>query len=118
MKESAFTSSMPGEFVKNLNGFTTFRPHPLPPTVPWTMTLARQLSDVDTILGRLDGTAKSLPDRKILVRSFVRREAQLSSYIENTYASYDDVAVADAGKVRGEISGPVRETLNAERAIS
>jgi uncharacterized protein YegJ (DUF2314 family) len=91
VRESDFTDQMPGAFVKNLGGFTTFCPAPLPPVVPLTMSLARQPSEVDTMLGRLDGTAKALPDRKILVRSFVRREAQLSSYIENTCARYEAI---------------------------
>ncbi len=91
---------------------------PLPPSLTLSTAQVRQIDFVSNALGRLDGTAKGLPDRKILVRSFVRREAQLSSYIENTYARYEDVAVADTGTVRGEIAGPVRETLNAERAIN
>ena len=94
----------------------TFSPAPLPPEFVIPPSLLRRIDIVANVLGRLDGTAKALPDRKILIRSFVRREAQLSSYIENTYASYADVAVAAAGNVRGEISGPVRETLNAELA--
>jgi Fic family protein len=109
---------MSGTLGKNLQGVLTFSPFPLPPALTLSPSLMRRIDVVANVLGRLDGTAKALPDRKILVRSFVRREAQLSSYIENTYASYDDVAVAEAGKIRGEIAGPVRETLNAERAIN
>ena len=71
--------------------------------------------------GRLQGTALALPDPKILIRSFVRREAQLSSYIENTYARYDDVAAAAAANQQDDrqptASNEVVETLNAERAI-
>jgi Fic family protein len=109
---------MPGRLVMNLQGVLTFAPAPLPPaglTLP--MPMLRQLSLVDNTLGRLEGTAKGLPDRRILIRSFVRREAQLSSYIENTYARYEEVAAA-ADEGRADVSEPVRETLNAERAIN
>lgn len=119
MREAEFTSQMPGSFVRNLQGTLTFAPLPLPPALALPNSLLRQISVVDNTLGRLDGTAKALPDRKILVRSFVRREAQLSSYIENTYARYEDVAEAESGMLgRDEVAEPVRETLNAERAIN
>jgi len=117
LKESDFTSQMPGSFVKNLQGATTFAPAPLPPALSLPLSLLKRISVVDNMLGRLDGTAKALPDQKILVRSFVRREAQLSSYIENTYARYEEVAAADADTDHAEVNEPVRETLNAERAI-
>ena len=95
MKEADFTGQMPGEFVRNLQGTLTFSPLPLPPALSLPMGLVRRVGIVENTLGRLDGTAKALPDRQILIRSFVRREAQLSSYIENTYARYDEVAAAD-----------------------
>ena len=48
----------------------------------------------------------------------MRREAQLSSYIENTYASYEQIAIADQDEhKRGDANDDVRETLNAEHAI-
>jgi Fic family protein len=109
---------MPGSLLKNLQGMTTFSPAPLPPKLILPLPLLRQIGVVDNMLGRLDGTAKVLPDRKILIRSFVRREAQLSSYIENTYARYEEVAAADSGSSRSDIAEPIRETLNAERAIN
>src|SRR5688500_17335698 len=118
MKRDAFTEHMPGRLVMNLQGVLTFAPSPLPPAeLSFPMPLLRQIGVVDNTLGRLEGTAKGLPDGRILIRSFVRREAQLSSYIENTYARYEDLAVAEDDG-RGEIAEPVRETLNAERAIS
>jgi Fic family protein len=58
-----------------------------------------------------------LPDPTILIRSFVRREAQLSSYIENTFANYDEIAAADSAGRRQNVSTEALETLNAERAI-
>jgi Fic family protein len=68
-------------------------------------------------LGRLQGAAGALPDPKILIRSFVRREAQLSSYIENTFANYEEIAAARQKGARSAKNNQVVETLNAERAI-
>lgn len=76
------------------------------------------MEGVANLLGRLDGTALSLPDRQILIRSFVRREAQLSSFIENTYASYEDVADAQKPSAGDIEPAEVKETVNAERAIN
>jgi Fic family protein len=117
LKEADFTSEMAGRFVKNLQGTTTFAPAALPTELSLPLPLLKRISVVDNTLGRLDGTAKALPDQKILIQSFVRREAQLSSYIENTYARYEEVAEAEVAADRGRIDEPVRETLNAERAI-
>jgi hypothetical protein len=41
LKESDFTSQMPGSFVKNLQGVTTFAPAPLPPTLLLPLSLLR-----------------------------------------------------------------------------
>ncbi|MGH7215134.1 MAG: Fic family protein, partial [Tepidisphaeraceae bacterium] len=91
---------------------------PLPPLLTVPPALLKRISEVDNMLGRLDGKAQALPDRRILIRSFVRREAQLSSYIENTYARYDEVAAAEQRDRGEQIDEPVRETLNAEHAIN
>jgi Fic family protein len=117
MQESQFKPTAPGRLIKNLEGRLTFAPNPLPPAWSFPPRLFALVSNVDNLLGRLDGTARALPDRRILIRSFVRREAQLSSYIENTYARYEELAAAQRPGRSQRISEPVRETLNAERAI-
>jgi cell filamentation protein, protein adenylyltransferase len=95
----------------------TFVPNALPPKLELTNELFNATSDVANAMGRLEGTARALPDPKILIRSFVRREAQLSSYIENTFARYEEVAAADQARGRPIPSDDARETLNAEHAI-
>jgi Fic family protein len=116
LKKAIFDREYPGELLRNFEGHLTFVPAAFPPAIPLTSTLFKLVSDVANALGRLEGTAQALPDPKIVIRSFVRREAQLSSYIENTYASYEDVAIArqDVQQTRNV---HVIETLNAERAI-
>src|SRR3954453_3158969 len=109
MNREMFTSNMSGLLLTNLQGVLTFEPHPLPPKgLSFPMPLLRQFCAVDNTLGQLEGTAKGLPDRRILVRSFVRREAQLSRYIENTSPRYEAVAAAAEGGGRGEVAEPVR----------
>ena len=124
MNAKRFTRQAPGKLVKAMalseddRGVLAFVPDLLPPTIPLTNDLFNATSRVANALGRLQGIASGLPDPKILIRSFVRREAQLSSYIENTFARYEEVAAAaHSERSRRSASSDARETLNAQRAI-
>jgi Fic family protein len=50
-------------------------------------------------LGRLDGAAATLPDAKLLLYTFVRKEAVLSSQIEGTQSSLSDLLTTSSGRV-------------------
>lgn len=119
MQRNDFQFNSPGQLINNLEGRLTFAPDPLPPTlISFLPPLLKRISEVDNVLGRLDGKAQALPDQRILIRSFMRREAQLSSYIENTYARYDEVAAAQQSRKREKFGEQIWETFNAERAIN
>jgi len=115
MDAKEFTSTAAGVLVENLEGRLAFRPHPLYPALILTPDIQSSLSALTVNLGRLDAMVVALPDPKILIRSFVRREAQLSSYIENTYANYVQLARVEAAEA--ELSPEVIEAYNAERAL-
>lgn len=53
--------------------------------------LIRLLSDADRALGRLDGVATILPNPDLFVAMYVRHEAVLSSQIEGTQSTLEDV---------------------------
>ncbi len=53
--------------------------------------LVARLSSANLALGRLDGAAMTLPDPDLFVGMYVRQEAVLSSQIEGTQASLDDL---------------------------
>jgi len=53
--------------------------------------LTRLLSDADRALGRLDGVASVLPNPDLFVAMYVRHEAVLSSQIEGTQSTLEDV---------------------------
>ncbi|MDE0067648.1 MAG: Fic family protein [Acidimicrobiaceae bacterium] len=94
-------------------------PKPLPPDPPlqWDAELLGLLSDATTALGRLDGMAGTLPDPDWFVASYVRREAVLSSQIEGTQSSLDDLF---AHEVQARVTSPVadiHETVNYVRAM-
>jgi Fic family protein len=120
MNPKQFSKRSPGRLV-HADGpaIPAFVPNDLPPPIELTPELFNVTSRVANAMGRLQGAALALPDPKILIRSFVRREAQLTSYIENTFATYEQVAAADDAKARDahSVTDDARETLNAEHAI-
>ena len=68
-------------------------PAPLPPSPPveYDSELLRLLSEADVALGRLDGAVGFIPDPDLFVGMYVRREAVLSSQIEGTQSTLEDL---------------------------
>lgn len=95
MKQATLTpaSSRAGQFVNQPTGFRAFIPAPLPPEPPIHRDneMDALLSAADTNLGRLDGVASILPDANFFVAMYVRYEAVLSSQIENTQSTLEDI---------------------------
>jgi Fic family protein len=86
-------SSRAGRLVSQPAGFRAFIPAPLPPDPPVELDgeLRAMLSDADISLGRLDGIVKVIPDPDFFVAMYVRREAVLSSQIEGTQSTLEDL---------------------------
>jgi len=63
-----------------------FVPMPLPPVPPLTLDLPTQemVSQAMLALGRLDGLASMLPEPNIFLYSYIRKEAVLSSQVEDS----------------------------------
>lgn len=82
-----------GEFVKQVGGYEAFVPKPLPPKPPIQMDpeIASLLSEADRALGRLDGVTSILSNPDFFVAMYVRHEAVLSSQIEGTQSTLQDV---------------------------
>lgn len=70
-----------------------FVPSPLPPTPPveWTPRLRARFDEALLALGRLNAVSELLPNAGLLLYSFVRKEAVLSSMIEGTQSSLADL---------------------------
>jgi Fic family protein len=82
-----------GRYVAQPSGYRAFLPAPLPPDPPLDMAsgILPLLSTADIALGRLDGIVKVVPDPDFFVGMYVRREAVLSSQIEGTQSSLQDL---------------------------
>ena len=118
MQVDNFSKDMPGRLVRNLDGQWTFVPNPLPGELVWSNELGSALSAADRALGRLMGVGLTLPNPRIVVRSFLRREAELSSRIENTFASLSDLALFDQTQSVEQRVPDVREVANNEKALA
>ena len=82
-----------GQMVRQLEGYNAFEPANLPPkpAVAFDNELVTLLSAADTAVGRLDGLARTLPDADLFLAMYVRQEALLSSQIEGTECTMDDI---------------------------
>ena len=92
-------------------------PAPLPPDPPLDLggDLPRWLSDADRALGRLDGSVLTLPNPDLFV--CVRKEAVLSSQIEGTQSSLQDLLAAEAHVLDPDRPRDVEEVVNYVRAM-
>lgn len=114
MKQSA---QSPGCAIRTPHGYTAFVPHPLPPKLDWTPVLTRALSDADRLIGQLAGEGGQLPNPHVLIRSFMRREAVLSSRIEGTRATLGELLAVEAGVSVERSPDDLREVANYVKAL-
>jgi hypothetical protein len=91
-----------------------FVPNPLPPAPPLELDAEIQelIQNAMLALGRLDGLTTVLPDPAILLYSYVRKEAVLSSQIEGTQSSLSDLLLFEMEGVAGVPLDDVQEVSN------
>ena len=109
-----------GRFAKQPQGHESFIPEPLPPQPPieFSTEMLAMLSAADQALGRLDGVIQTIPNADLFVAMYVRREAVLSSQIEGTQSTLDDLLVADLEPSTPGLPDDVEEVLNYVRAMN
>lgn len=107
-----------GRWERQVAGYRAFIPAPLPPHPPIDLTPALQklYSDAALALGRLDGSIQTLPNPDLFVFMYVRREAVLSSQIEGTRSSLQDLLAAEAHVYAADKD--VAEVVNYVRAMN
>ncbi len=109
-----------GRYIRQLTGYKAFIPAPLPPDPPIRMSSGLQglLSEASLTLGRLDGSVLTLPNPDLFVMMYVRKEAVLSSQIEGTQSSLQDVLAAEARVFSPDRPKDVREVINYVNAMN
>jgi Fic family protein len=118
MNPKDFHDPSTGQVIRTLSGYWAFIPAPLPPQFTWPVGLVSLLTEAERALADLSWTGSNFPEPHIMVRSFVRREAVLSSRIEGTRASLADVYTYEAGQLTFlEPGSDAREVYNYVRAL-
>ena len=123
MMNAADSKSMEGRagrYIAQPTGYRAFIPAPLPPVPPVRVEgeLQRLLSEADRALGRLDGSVHTLPNPDLFVYMYVRKEAVLSSQIEGTQSSLQDLLSAEAEVGAADTPPDVDEVVNYVRAMN
>jgi len=97
-----------------------FIPNPLPPDPPLDLQpeLQELVSEAMLSLGRLDGLASVLADPQLFLYSYVRKEAVLSSQIEGTQSSLDDLLLFENDATPGVPLDDVQEVSNYVAAMN
>ena len=85
-----------GRYINNLSGdmsYQSFKPAPLPPVLSLTLNneIVFKLVEASKNLTLLDALANFVPNINLLVSMYVRKEALLSSQIEGTQCTLDDI---------------------------
>jgi len=113
-------STRSGLYVAQPSGYRAFLPNALPPEPPIQINGELQvlLSQADRALGRLDGSIQTLPNPDLFVYMYVRKEAVLSSQIEGTQSSLQDVLAAEAKILSATLPSDVDEVVNYVRAMN
>ena len=109
-----------GEWVKNLSGeaaYRSFKPSSLPPNPELVINsdIVKKLVEANRDLVRLDTVAKLIPNAELFISMYVRKEALISSQIEGTQCTLDDVLYPD---IDSNINLDVGDVINYVKACT
>ena len=117
MNPEQFKDSSAGRCINTHKNYWAFLPGSLPPNIEMSIDLIKLLSNADQFIGKLSGTAQLLPNPHLLIHPFVRREAVLSSRIENTQSGMDELLLFEADETEPPSVPDVKEIANYVQAM-
>jgi len=108
-----------GEYKKNLSGelqYNSYEPKPLPPSPSIEMNeeIIFLLVKANRTLGILDALSSRVPNINLFVSMYVRKEALLSSQIEGTQATLDDILDPE---LENNTNSNVADVINYIKAV-
>lgn len=110
--------SRSGKYIAQLRGYKAFIPTPLPPQPPLKIDeqMLKKNDKAVLLLSRLDGLAYMLANTDLFISMYVKKEALLSSQIEGTQASLEDIFEYESG-IAVENINDVKEVVNYVKAL-
>lgn len=114
------TAQRAGRYLQQSTGYRAFIPEALPPNpeIEFDGELRTLLSNADRDVARLDAIASLLPNPDLFVAMYVRHEAVLSSQIEGTQSTLEDVLAFEAQGTSNDSPKDVEEVINYVRAMN
>lgn len=111
--------SRAGQYIQQVKGYKAFIPKPLPPMPPLKPNDEYNylLSKANLALGKLSGLASVISDPDLFVYLYVRKEALLSSQIEGTQCSLEDILSLDIQDENNKFDD-IEEVSNYVRAMN
>lgn len=108
-----------GNYITQPTGYKAFIPNPLPPKPVLKLEghLTQKLAKASLLLARLDGMVYTLNNVDLFISMYGKREALLSSQIEGTQASLQDIFEFESGTT---VDNPedVAEVVNYIKALN
>lgn len=109
-----------GFFKKNLSGeleYYSFVPTKLPPTPGIVIDdeLNKTLIEVHKVLAILDDRSKNIPDMDLFVSMYIQKEALLSSQIEGTQATLENIFDPE---IEENVNLDVNDVINYIKAVN
>ncbi len=119
MNPENFKNSSAGRCIRSIGShpYWVYVPNPLPPKIELNWELANLLSEANIKLGELSGAGQLLPNPHLLIGPFIRREAVMSSRIENTQSGLDQLFLFEADKTEAPQIPDVQEVVNYVNAM-
>ncbi len=108
-------SAAPGRLIPTIQGALAYVPDPLPPHFDFA-ALFNAYGDAMAGIGELNAKIAQLRNPQLIIRPLQRREALLSSAMEGTYTTSDELALLEAG-ADADTRADTREVFNYISAL-
>ena len=108
-----------GKYITQTSGYKAFIPTSLPPKPSISLDDGVQhlLTDANIAIGKLDTMGYLVPNLEYIIAMYVRKEALLSSQIEGTQASLEDIFEYES-KIPLKNVNDVKEVVNYIKALT
>lgn len=116
MDNTLFSDRSPGFLTPTIQGALAFVPTALPPKIDLA-SIFSQYGEAMAGIGALNAKMAQLRNPQLIIRPLQRREALLSSAMEGTYTTSDELALLEAGAEEG-VRADTREVLNYASALA